>query len=104
MMQRGIGHRIEVMSIILLALGLMILQTYDSPYVNRYDSRMTPNTFEGYTFRGAFGDDKANPGVQYVAGYVPKIKLRDSDEFVYMSEAAGATAISSMRMPSMYGK
>jgi len=39
---------------------------------------MTPNTFEGYTVRGAFGDDKAGPGVQYVAGYVPKIKLRDS--------------------------
>ena len=67
-------------------------QTYDNPYINRYDSRMTPNTFEGYTVRGAFGDDKAGPGVQYVAGYVPKIKLRDSDEFVYMSEAAGATA------------
>ena len=29
--------------------------------------------------------------MQYVAGYVPKIKERDSDEFVYMSEAAGAT-------------
>lgn len=67
-------------------------QTYDNPYVNKYDSRMTPNTFEGYTVRGAFGDDKAGPGVQYVAGYVPKIKLRDSDEFIYMSEAAGATA------------
>jgi hypothetical protein len=29
--------------------------------------------------------------VQYVAGYVPKIKERNSDEFIYMSEAAGAT-------------
>jgi hypothetical protein len=65
-------------------------QSYDNPYVNKNDSRMTPNTFEGYTFRGIFGDEKTGPGVQYVAGYVPKIKDRNSDEFVYMSEAAGA--------------
>ena len=37
-------------------------QTYDNPYVNKYDSRMTPNTFEGYTFRGAFGEDKDRAG------------------------------------------
>ena len=65
-------------------------QTYDNPYINKNDSRMTPNTFEGYTFRGAFGEEKTGPGFQYVAGYVPKIKERDSDEFVYTSEAAGA--------------
>ena len=65
-------------------------QTYDSPYINRYDSRMTPNTFEGYTLHGAFGDEKTGPGFKYAAGYIPKIKQRDSDEFVYMSEAAGA--------------
>jgi hypothetical protein len=65
-------------------------QTYDSPYINKNDSRMTPNTFEGYTVHGAFGEGKTGPGFIYAAGYVPKIKERDSDEFVYMSQAAGA--------------
>ena len=65
-------------------------QAYDNPYVNKFDSRMTPNTFEGYTLRGAFGDEKAGPGCSMRTGYVPKIKERNSDEFVYMSEAAGA--------------
>lgn len=65
-------------------------QSYDSPYINRNDSRMTPNTFEGYTVHGAFGEGKTGPGLTYAAGYIPKIKERNSDEFVYMSEAAGA--------------
>jgi len=51
---------------------------------------MTPNTFEGYTVHGAFGEGKTGPGFTYGAGYVPKIKERNSDEFIYMSEAAGA--------------
>ncbi len=65
-------------------------QSYDSPYINKNDSRMTPNTFEGYTLHGAFGEGKTGPGFIYAAGYVPKIKERNSDEFIYMSEAAGA--------------
>lgn len=65
-------------------------QSYDSPYVNKYDSRMTPNTFEGYSLHGAFGEEKSGPGFRYAAGYIPKIKERNSDEFVYMSQAAGA--------------
>jgi hypothetical protein len=65
-------------------------QSYDSPYMNKNDSRMTPNTFEGYTLHGAFGEGKTGPGFTYAAGYVPKIKERNSDEFIYMSQAAGA--------------
>jgi hypothetical protein len=65
-------------------------QSYDSPYMNKNDSRMTPNTFEGYSVHGAFGGEKTGPGFQYGAGYIPKIKERNSDEFIYMSEAAGA--------------
>jgi hypothetical protein len=65
-------------------------QSYDTPYINRNDSRMTPNTFEGYSVHGAFGDGKVGPGFQYGGGYVPKIKERNSDEFIYMSQAAGA--------------
>ena len=28
---------------------------YNTPFINKNDSRMTPNTFEGYTLQGAFG-------------------------------------------------
>ncbi len=65
-------------------------QTYDNPYINKNDGRMVPNTFEGYTFRGALGDEKAWGAVKYVAGYVSKIKERNEDQFVWMSEDAGA--------------
>lgn len=65
-------------------------QAYDSPYINKNGGGMTPNTFEGYTLHGAIGDEKNGPALQYAVGYVPKIKERNSDQFVYMSEAAGA--------------
>jgi len=65
-------------------------QTYDNPYLNKNDGRMVPNTFEGYTFRGAFGDEKTSGALKYVAGYVSKIKERNEDQFVWMSEDAGA--------------
>jgi hypothetical protein len=60
-------------------------QTLELPYVNRRDSRMVPNTFEGYTLRGS------GERLGYVAGYLTDIKVRDSDRFVPMSEAAGVT-------------
>jgi len=53
------------------------------PYVNRQDSRMTPNTFEGYRLRGDL------PKLDYTVGYLTDMKKRDSDRFVSMSEAAG---------------
>jgi len=28
---------------------------YNTPFINKYDGRMTPKTFEGYTFQGASG-------------------------------------------------
>ena len=65
-------------------------QAYDTPYLNKNDGRMVPNTFEGYTFRGAFGDEKTSGALKYVAGYVAKIKERNEDQFVWMSEDAGA--------------
>ncbi len=65
-------------------------QTYDNPYINKNDGRMVPDTFEGYTFRGALGDEKSWGAVKYVAGYVSKIKERNEDQFVWMSEDAGA--------------
>jgi hypothetical protein len=64
---------------------------YNTPYINvDDDSRMTPNTFEGYTFTGAYGGKDGAPGFNYGFGYIDKIKPRNSDRFISMSEAAGA--------------
>ena len=60
-------------------------QSVDQGYINPSDIRMTPYTFEGATVGG-----QAN-GVQYLAGYLWRIKPRDSDTFVSMAEKAGAT-------------
>jgi hypothetical protein len=59
-------------------------QSLNLPYVNRSDSRMVPNTFEAYTLTH-------NPGGRwaYLVSHVRQMKLRNSDDFVSMSEAAG---------------
>ena len=62
----------------------------DTPFINRNDSRMTPNTFEGYTFRGSTGGKDGSPGLTYGAGYIDKIKTRNDSTFQSMSRAAGA--------------
>jgi len=59
-------------------------QLVDQPYINPQDNRMTPNTFEGVTLAGKVGF------VQYFAGFLWNIKPRNSDEFISMSEQAGA--------------
>jgi hypothetical protein len=63
---------------------------YNTPYMNKNDSRMTPNTFEGYTITGVWGGKNDAPKFNYGAGYIDKIKPRNSDTFIPMSEAAGA--------------
>jgi hypothetical protein len=65
-------------------------QEYNTPYINKNDNRMTPNTFEGYSFQGASGGKEGAPGFRYGGGYIAKIKERNSDEFVWMSRDAGA--------------
>jgi outer membrane porin, OprD family len=52
-------------------------------YINREDNRMTPNTFEGLTLGGKVGP------VDYLGGYLWKMKARNSDTFRFMSEEAG---------------
>jgi hypothetical protein len=59
-------------------------QTLDAPYMNTQDIRLLPSTHEGYTIR------RRDSGLDYFAGHITKFKRYDSDEFVYMSEAAGA--------------
>jgi hypothetical protein len=60
-------------------------QSVDQPWVNPYDTRMIPNLFEGYLLSGKVAD------VDYIGGYVTKVKLRDSNAFAWMSSAAGST-------------
>lgn len=63
---------------------------YDTPYINSNDIRMVPNTFEGYTVTGAWGGKDGAPGLKYGGGYITKIKPKNSDDFVWMSQQAGA--------------
>lgn len=60
-------------------------QSFDLPWLARHDIRMVPNTFEAI----AVGR-KATTGFTYLAGYVNRIKRKNDDSFIPMSEAAGA--------------
>jgi hypothetical protein len=68
---------------------------YDTPYINRHDVRMTPNTFEGVTVYGkAGGKEGGRDGVaewRFGGGFISKIKEKNSDAFKWMSTVAGAT-------------
>jgi outer membrane porin, OprD family len=69
-----------------LGTGLRVgLQSFDLPYLARQDIRMVPNTFKA----AAFGRE-AETGLSYIGGYVDGIKLRNSDSFIPISQAAGA--------------
>jgi outer membrane OprD family porin len=59
-------------------------QLVNQAYINAIDNRMTPNTFEGVTAAGKVDV------LQYFAGYLSKIKPRNQDKFVFMSQQAGA--------------
>jgi hypothetical protein len=61
-------------------------QTHDLPYINKYDTRMVPNTFESYVV-GAKGFHNTD----FIVGYIDKMKTRDQTTFQYMSAVAGAT-------------
>jgi hypothetical protein len=73
-------------------------QDLQLPYVNRQDTRMTPNTFEGFTLAGDFHDRRLDTQVKYVAGYLTQIRKRDEEEFISMSEAAGVPGSSGQGM------
>ena len=71
--------------------GAIGRKEYDTPYINKNDVRMTPNTFEGATVYGKAGGKDGAPAWRFGAGYLSKIKERNSDEFVSMSVDAGAS-------------
>lgn len=65
---------------------------FDTPYINRNDVRMTPNTFLAGVVQGLHGtSDSAGGEWRWGAGYFDKIKERNSDRFVPMSVDAGAS-------------
>jgi outer membrane OprD family porin len=59
-------------------------QLVDQTYINSQDNRMTPNTFQGVTVGGKVA------WMQYLSGFLWKIKPRNSDDFISMSAQAGA--------------
>ncbi len=65
-------------------------KSYETPFMNSNDTRMTPNTFEGATLYGKMGGENGTPAWRFGTGYIWKIKPRNSDSFEWMSQAAGA--------------
>jgi hypothetical protein len=61
---------------------------YGTPYVNRQFNRMTPNTFEGVSLKGSVTGLRGKD-LDYLVGYLSKIKERNSDELVPMSQVLG---------------
>jgi hypothetical protein len=58
-------------------------QLINRPFITPQDSRMVPNTFEAYTLTGSANE------FSYTGGYIAKIKSRNSENFEWMSTAAG---------------
>jgi hypothetical protein len=65
-------------------------QEYNTPYINKNDIRMTPNTFEGYSITGRHGGKDGAPAINWGGGYITKIKEKNSSTFHWMSKDAGA--------------
>ncbi len=64
----------------------------DTPFINEYDSRMTPNTFVAYAVQGVSASADESTALRFGAGYVDKIKPRNAQDFESMATAAGAPA------------
>lgn len=63
--------------------GKFYRQELAMPYINRFDNRMVPNTYEAYLV----GREGSN--FDFVVGQVDKIKRRSDGSFISMSEAVG---------------
>jgi len=67
-------------------------RAFDTPYLNKNDSRMTPNTFTAAAVQGLHGEGTAeSPEWRWGAGYFDEIKPRNENQFISMAEAAGTT-------------
>jgi hypothetical protein len=73
-------------------LGLTVgRRGFDTPYLSRDDTRMTPQTFEGVALQGATDKDAHQGEWRYGAGYFDKEKEVDSSDFINMAKVAGAS-------------
>ena len=63
---------------------------YNTPFINGDDTRMTPNTFEGAVLQGKVNFGENGGDLKFGGGYFDRIKKRDVDRFISMSDAAGA--------------
>lgn len=70
------------------ATATLYRQELNLPFIHANDSRMIPNTFEAYQV-----EMEPLQGLRFSLGYVARIKLRNGDTFIPMSEAAGAPDI-----------
>ena len=61
----------------------------NTPFINKNDSRMTPNTFESYDLIGSI-DLVDDSSLRLGGAWVTRIKERNSERFVPMSTDAGA--------------
>jgi hypothetical protein len=59
-------------------------QLIDRPFINTWDNREIPQTFEAYSLMGAAG------ALSYTGGYLTKVKTRGSEDFLWASQVAGA--------------
>lgn len=59
-------------------------QTLSLPFINKHDIRQVPAAHEAYTI------SRTNSDLDYLVGHITKFKNYDSEDFIHMSEAAGA--------------
>jgi hypothetical protein len=64
----------------------------ESPYINKQDNRMTPNTFEAIMLGGTYAVGDNDGKLRFGLGYVDEMKKRNSTDFISMAQAAGALA------------
>jgi hypothetical protein len=72
---------------IMLDIGRKGLST---PYINKSDTRMTPNTFQSLMLLGSASNEESGGEWRFGFGYVDEIRQRTSEDFVSMAQAAGA--------------
>jgi hypothetical protein len=65
-------------------------KTMNTPYINKSDTRMTPNTFESLMLMGSASNEESGNEWRFGFGYVDEMKARTSQDFVSMAEIAGA--------------
>ena len=72
---------------IMLDIGRKAMNT---PYINKSDTRMTPNTFQSLMLMGSASNEESGSEWRFGFGYVDEMKEKTSEDFVSMAQVAGA--------------